>query len=129
MSERMSYQINKKNSLSLSMLAYSPNVNLQGVDQDLAYLQWGLSYGYYFDVMKKHPASIGLSITNPDQYNGLPTYSTTNTPQFTLRSDTRRSNPVVSVSFRIQIKGKQIGNRTFNKGRSLQNNDLSVSGS
>lgn len=125
-SDRVSYQLNKKNSFSLSMLAYSPNVNLQGVEQEIAYLNWGLSYGHYFDIMKKHPASIGISISNPVNYNGLPSYSTINAPAFTQRTDTKRSNAVVGVSFRVQIKGKQVGNRTFNKARSIQNNDLSV---
>ncbi len=128
LSDRVSYQVDKQNSFDLSALAYSPNITLQGVDQGMAYLNWNLSYGHYFDWMKKFPTAIRISVLNPDHYNGLPGYSTINSPSFTLRSDTKRSNPIIGLSIRVQIKGKQLGNRTFNKTKSIQNNDLSSPG-
>jgi outer membrane receptor for ferrienterochelin and colicins len=125
-SNRANYQLNKSNSFGINMLAYSPNINLQGVDQSMAYINWGITYGHYFDLAKKFPTSLNISVSNPDNYNGLPGYSTTNTPTFSLRRDTKAANAVIGISLRVQFRGKQYGNRTFNKEKSISNNDLST---
>lgn len=128
-SNRANYQLDKNNSLAIGMTAFSPNINLQGVDQDMAYINWSINYGHYFDLAKKFPTSLSITLANPDNYYGLPSYTTTNTPSFALRTDRRNTNGFINISLRIQFKGKQYGNRTFNKEKSISNNDLSTSGS
>lgn len=124
-SNRANYQLNKSNSFGINMVAYSPNTNLQGVDQGMAYINWGINYGHYFDLAKKFPTSLSIGISNPNNYNGLPGYSTTNTPTFALRRDTKAANAVIGISLRVQFRGKQYGNRTFSREKSISNNDLS----
>lgn len=125
-SNRANYQLNKNNSLGVGMTAFSPNINLQGIEQDMGYINWSINYGHYFDLAKKFPTSLSLTLSNPDNYYGLPSYSTTNTPTFSLRTDRRTTNSFISISLRVQFKGKQYGNRTFNKEKSISNNDLSI---
>ncbi len=127
-SNRANYQLNKNNSLGIGMTAYSPNINLQGVEQDMGYINWSVNYGHYFDLAKKFPTTLSITLANPDNYYGLPSYTTTNTPSFALRTDRRNTNGFINISLRIQFKGEQYGNRTFNKEKSINNNDLSTSG-
>ena len=122
-SDRISYQVDKQNSFDLGAVAYSPNVTLQGVDQDMAYLNWTLSYGHYFDWMKKFPTAISIRILNPTHYNGLPGYSTINTPEFMLRSLSEFQIRLSWQASGYRLKEKQSGNRTFNKTKSIQNTD------
>lgn len=126
LSERINYQMNKKSSLGLSFTAFSPNIDLQGVSQDLAYLNWGANYSYAFDLVKKYPSFFSFSLSNLGHYNGLPSYSTVNSSQLSLRRDSKRANSIAGISLRIQLKGKQFGNRTFKKEKSIENNDLTT---
>lgn len=124
LSDRLNYELDKQSSFNISMTTFSPNVELQGLNQVMAYADWGVSYSRYFDFLKNYPTSISIGVSDPNLYNGLPGYSTVNTANFRKRTDDKADNAIISLSMHVQFKGKSFGNRTFNKEKSIQNTDI-----
>ncbi|GAA3989988.1 outer membrane beta-barrel family protein [Mucilaginibacter dorajii] len=124
LSERLYYQINKKSMVGINLTKYSPNLLPQGKEQSLGYIKADINYGYYFDISKRLPASLSLTLTNPNLINGYRSYYIINSPELIYRKDGLRTNSIAIINFRISLKGRNNGNRTFNKEKSIQNSDL-----
>ncbi len=124
LNDRMYVQINNKSMAGMNMTAYSANLLPQGKEQSLAYLKFDVNYSRYFNFSKSLPASFTVSLTNPDRWNGYPSYTEISSPEFYFRENRLRKNGVVNISFRVSIRGKEYANRTFNKEKSIQNADL-----
>ena len=124
LNDKIDYQIDKKNRIGVKFTAFSPNITPQGIEQSMDYLNFGINYGYFFNLGKSNPSMLGLSLSNPTLYKGTKSYYEINSPDFIQRTEGRTRNPVVGISFRVMLKGKVYNNRNFNKEKSIQNSDL-----
>lgn len=127
LTERLYLEINKKSMLGFNLTRYSPNLLPQGKEQSLAYTKMDLNYSYFFDFGKNLPASLAVTLTNPNLWNGYRSYTEVSSPELFYREDRLRKNSIVTVNFRISLRGKQYGNKTFNKEKNIQNSDLHTS--
>ncbi|MEO8399857.1 MAG: hypothetical protein ABI550_08605, partial [Ignavibacteriaceae bacterium] len=113
----------KNQRIYISTMAFSPNVNLQGKDQSAAYWNTSIAYSYSFN-WNKNPSQIGLSLINPWLINGLPGYTKQRGENFYYYSRRFHSNPLVTVQFVINFKGKKYRESSFRRSKSIQNNDI-----
>jgi iron complex outermembrane recepter protein len=124
--DRIYYQINKANAVGFDGTKFSPNLLPQGKEQSMDYIKFGFNYSHFFEINHNLPSSFSISLSNPNLIKGYKSYSLTTTPDFIYRQNGISPNGLVSVSLRVLLKGKQYANRTFNKSKSIQNDDLHV---
>jgi hypothetical protein len=124
LSDRLYYEVSKKGQLGVTLLTFSPNLIPYGKSQSMDYLKLTANYSYFFDISNQLPASLSISLINPQLPHGTKGYEYVNSPILRSESNSTTRNPVATLSFRITFKGKTLGNRTFNKSKNIENSDL-----
>lgn len=122
--DKLFYNLSKNQRLTISVVAFSPNVTVQGRSQSNDYWNTRIGYSHFFTLFKNSPSMLGLSILNPWLYKGLPSYELQKGVDFSFYSRSYKANPFVGIQFAINIKGKEHGGRNFDRSKSIQNNDL-----
>lgn len=121
--EKVFYNLAKNQRIYLSTIAFSPNLNLQGKEQSMAYWNTKIAYSYFFS-WNKNPTQLGLSLNNPWLIHGLPGYSKQRGENFYYYSRAFHSNSIVSIQLVINFKGKKYRESSFDRSKSIQNNDI-----
>lgn len=121
--ERVYYNLARKQRLAVSVNAFSPNITLQGKDQSMAYIKTALSYSYFM-LVSGNPSQIGISVTNPWLTKGYRSFVEQTTPALYYYNESFAANPYVSLQLVINFKGKRYKENSFNRSKSIQNNDL-----
>jgi hypothetical protein len=124
LSERLYYQINKLNRISISAVGYTPNINLQGKSQGMAYINTKINYSYFLTMFNKYPVGLSCSLSNPWYPNGTPGYSEARDASFYYYASSKAVNPIVSIQAVINFKGKKFQEKPNRQTKSIENNDL-----